>query len=81
MRIREWLNREGFHSTGFVYVDTEEDHILRIGDCNRQIDLSLASWDLEQAKNTLEKLDTLIWAAKEAQREVRKICNQHRRKS
>lgn len=66
---RKWLNIKGYHSTAFIlakfipgsddkykYVDTN----LCIGDCSRQIELSIDVETKEDRHNTIQKLDTLI---------------------
>jgi hypothetical protein len=67
--IREFLNKPGFHSVGYILCSVEqtdkEESLpgyaqLMIGDCNRHISIDIDIATEEDRDNTLYKLDLLI---------------------
>lgn len=72
MIVRKWLNRRGHQSTAFLFVECNYDGddktfpsidcVVKIGDCNRQIELDFNSWgsDVKSLrKNNIEKAELL----------------------
>ncbi len=73
MYERRFLNRRGFYSSAFVLASVEdtsagegsEQHTpeveLRIGDCNRSISLEFDLYGADDRRNSLEKIDHLVF--------------------
>lgn len=92
---RRFLNHKGHHSTAFILShvmleNAKSEHPwleaeLKIGDCDRQITLSIDACRSDELQNTLHKLDVLIDTLKEtkkaikmANRDYQKIKNKNK---
>lgn len=61
--VREFLNKPGYESTGFIFIEVSEGDTwptVQIGDCNRQITLSFSVATEQSSVNSHYKLDLLI---------------------
>lgn len=73
--LRQFLNKKGHHSNAFIYAEISKnvsssknkdksnywrDTELKIGDCDRIVNLSMDLNSLNSASNSIHKLDILI---------------------
>lgn len=80
--VREFLNKPGFESTGFVFTEVTEDETwlsLTIGDCSRQISLTFNLGSEGASDNSFYKIDLLIDTLKQF-RKAAKVCDRNARK-
>ena len=73
--LRKFLNHKGHHSNAFIFAEIVKSNVknrktkkveywreadLKIGDCDRIVNLSMDLHSISEAKNALYKLDILI---------------------
>lgn len=59
-RVRKFLNKPGYHSIAFVYIEINKDSVkFKLGDCDRVINLEFDGYGPEGKANALQKARTL----------------------
>jgi len=85
--LRRFLNKKGHHSNAFIYAEISKntspknkkecwrDSELKIGDCDRIVNLSMDLNSISAALNSIHKLDILIDTLKSFKKAFQKEVN------